>query len=451
MNCARWTTRAALALSFVNACLSPIAAAEPSRPNFVIVLADDLGYGDLSCYGNERFATPHLDAMAKDGLRFTDFHSNGPVCSPTRAALLTGRYQQRAGIPGVVKADPKANRHHGLHTHENTFAERLGKAGYATAVFGKWHVGYDPKFNPVHHGFDEFRGYVSGNVDYISHIDQAGFVDWWKDDELVPEEGYSTHLITRHAVRFIREHTDEPFCVYVAHEAPHYPFQGPDDPPQRSPGNAKRPKQSQKEILAAYATMVREMDKGIGDIRSTLDELGLAKNTLVFFLSDNGATSNGSNGGLRGFKGSVWEGGHRVPAIACWPGRIEAGRESAVLGIGMDLMPTMIDLANVDAPTDRPFDGISLADELLGKATDHTARELAWEYNGAAIRRGDWKLVAGGRGVKRPMLFDLAKDPGEQNDLADEHADRVAELTKALAAWRKDVATGATVQPEKAD
>jgi arylsulfatase A len=421
------------------------------KPNFVIVLADDLGYGDLSCYGNERFETPHLDAMAKDGLRFLDFHSNGPVCSPTRAALLTGRYQQRAGIPGVVKADPDANRHHGLHPdRETTFAELLKGAGYATAVYGKWHLGYDPKFNPRHHGFDDFRGYLSGNVDYHSHVDQAGFEDWWHGTRLTPEKGYSTHLITRHAVAFIERQADagQPFCLYVAHEAPHDPLQGPDDPPQRRVGDVRNVRGRTKNDAETYGVMIREMDQGIGDIRETLRKRGLERDTLVFFMSDNGATPLGSNGKLRGHKGSVWEGGHRVPAIACWPGKIDAGVESNVTGIGMDLMPTMLELAGLGRG--KNLDGVSLVPTLFGEEATMQPRTLVWEYGGgAAIRRGNWKLVAGSKGQRQPALFDLSVDVGESHDVAADNADLVTELTAALETWRRDVADGATVQPEK--
>ena len=181
------------------------------RPNFIVILADDMGYGDASCYGGKRFATPHLDRMAAQGMRFVDFHSSGVVCSPTRAGLLTGRYQQRAGVPGVINADPAKNRHHGLQLAEVTFAEALRAAGYRTALFGKWHLGYDKKFHPPHQGFDEFRGFVSGNVDYIAHIDRMGFADWWQGRELKDESGYSTHLITEHAVRFVESNKDAPF------------------------------------------------------------------------------------------------------------------------------------------------------------------------------------------------------------------------------------------------
>ncbi|CAN0487019.1 unnamed protein product, partial [Laminaria digitata] len=203
-----------------------------TQPNFIIIMADDLGYGDISPFDGW-IHTPHLDQLAEEGMRFTDFYASGPVCSPTRAGLLTGRYQQRAGIPGVVYAAPDRNRNHGLQPGEWTFAEALREAGYATGMFGKWHLGYETKYNPIHHGFDEFRGYVSGNVDYFGHVDQAGFYDWWSQDKLINEPGYVTHLITQHALRFIEKNKDTPFVLYLPHEAPHYPFQGPDDEPFR--------------------------------------------------------------------------------------------------------------------------------------------------------------------------------------------------------------------------
>ena len=212
------------------------AAAETSKPNFIIIMADDMGYGDAGCYGGE-IPTPNLDRMAKEGMRFTDFHSSGNVCSPTRAGLMTGRYQQRAGIPGVINADPKVGaHHHGLHPEkEITFSKLLKQAGYATAICGKWHLGYTKNFNPVHHGFDRFNGFVSGNIDFHSHYDRMGVFDWWDGLELRKEEGYSTHLITKQALDFIEKSKDGPFCLYVAHEAVHAPWQGPNDPPERGP------------------------------------------------------------------------------------------------------------------------------------------------------------------------------------------------------------------------
>jgi len=430
-------------LSLLVVC-SRVAAA----PNIVVILADDMGFGDASCYGSKTLNTPHLDRLAQRGMRFVDFHSSGPVCSPTRAGLLTGRYQQRAGIPGVVNADPKKNRHHGLHTPEITFAELLKQAGYRTAVFGKWHVGYRKQFNPVHHGFDRFRGFVSGNIDYISHVDRMGFADWWKDEQRITEKGYSTHLITRHAVKFIEDNKDKPFCLYVAHEAVHSPYQGPDDPPVRAVGKPRLPGKGRRDVKAAYREMMTELDKGVGTIVATLKRLELQGNTLVFFFSDNGANQNGSNGPLRGFKGSVWEGGHRVPAIAFWPGSVPAGSVCQQTAISLDLMPTMLDIAGVKPPRDHQLDGVSLLPVLTGEG-QLPERRLFWEFrNKATVRSGPWKLVVGERGLKgQPGLFHLGEDIGEQHNIAGDHPDRVRKLTKALQQWRKDVQSDATQQP----
>lgn len=417
------------------------------QPNFVIIMADDMGYGDAGCYGGKT-PTPHLDRLAEAGMRFTDFHSSGPVCSPTRAGLLTGRYQQRAGIPGVINADPKVNRHHGLYLSEVTFAELLAKAGYQTAVFGKWHVGYRKMFNPVHHGFGMFRGYVSGNVDYISHVDRMGIADWWNGDKLQDEPGYTTHLITKHAVDFIGKNKDKPFCVYVAHEAVHSPYQGPKDKPVRGVGKPRIRGAATRNIKKAYREMLIEMDKGVGQIVAALKANKLERNTLVIFFSDNGANRNGNNGKLRGHKGSVWEGGHRVPAIAKWPGRITAGTVCGATAISLDIMPTMLSLANVKPPAGHRLDGVDLTPLFAGKKLK--PRKLYWEFNRkSAVRDGNWKLVVGERALKRkPALFNLAKDPGEKTDLAAEEPERVRKMRAALTAWRKDVQTGATPQPE---
>jgi arylsulfatase A-like enzyme len=432
------------------ATVSGRAAAAAAKPNIVIIMVDDMGYADLSCYGNDRFQTPHLDALAREGLRFTDYHSNGAVCSPTRAALLTGRYQQRSGVVEVVFADPARGKRdsHGLKTTEITFAKLLQAAGHRTALMGKWHLGYDPKFNPVRHGFDEFRGYVSGNVDYQSHIDQANFPDWWHNLELADEPGYSTHLITRHAVRFIEENRARPFCLYVAHEAPHSPFQGPRDPPVR--GAQAKPPIAGEGIRRAYREMIQEMDQGVGEIIATLRRLQLHENTFVFFCSDNGGTREGNNGPLRGNKGSLWEGGHRVAGIAWWPGKIKPGTTDQP-AMTMDLMPTMLDLAGVSVLRAHQLDGVSLAPLLLaGKALP--TRTLFWGYTERfAVREGPWKLVVNqpstdapkAKGKARTMastaLFNLENDLGEETDLAGREPERRRRMEAALAAWRKDV------------
>ena len=417
------------------------------KPNLVVIMADDLGYGELSCYGNNNYKTPHLDALARAGVRFTDYHSNGAVCSPTRAALLTGRYQQRAGVGGVIYAGFDQNRNHGLHQSETTFAESLGGAGYQNGCFGKWHLGYEKKFNPVHHGFNRFRGYVSGNIDYQSHFDRVGVYDWWEGLEHIREKGYSTHLITRHAVKFIEEHKDRPFCLYVPHEAPHTPFQGPGDPGFRVKGRVVPEKRSAGFKKRAYREMVQEMDKGVGEIVATLKRLGLEKNTVVFFVSDNGAASFGSNGSLRGNKGQLWEGGHRVPAIVSWPGRIAAGSTCDDLSIGMDIFPTLLELAGVNAPENLRLDGRSLVPSLFGKRSAGQ-RKLYWSAGRQqAMRDGPWKYVRELKGQKAAALYNLSSDQGEKNSLAGKDPARLASMRKDYAAWRKDVAAGATKQP----
>jgi len=407
------------------------------RPNIILIMADDLGYGDISCYGSTKISTPNIDALARGGMKFTDYHSNCPVCSPTRAALLTGRYQQRCGIEGVVTA--AKHRHTGMALEEVTFAEVLKRRGYATGIFGKWHVGYSVEFNPFRQGFEEFIGYVSGNVDFHSHIDQAGFDDWWKNLEKVPEEGYTTDLITKHGIDFIERHKNKPFCLYLPHEAPHYPYQGRNDPPERLPGGKKGKKARGKEIARAYKEMVEVMDKGIGKIVETVKRLGLERKTFIFFCSDNGATKNGSNGALSGFKGSLWEGGHRVPAVAYWPGRIKSGSVTSQTVLGMDMFSTMVSIAGAKLPAGLKLDGVN----LLGMLTEDSKlpkRTLFWRYRKEkAVRKGPWKLLVQG---DNPRLYNLDDDLGEKENLVNAKPAMVRELQGELAAWEQEVSAG---------
>lgn len=416
------------------------------RPNFVIIMADDLGYSDLGCYGNTEIATPNIDALATTGVRLTDYHSNGAVCSPTRAALLTGRYQQRSGISGVVTA--ANHRHTGLDTAETTFANTLSNHGYATAIIGKWHLGYAPEFNPIHNGFERFTGYVSGNIDFFSHIDQAGHLDWWQQDKIDDEAGYTTHLITNHAVEFIETHANQPFCLYVAHEAPHYPYQGPSDAAIRSLNKPGKTQGVRQDIAQAYREMIVEMDKGVGEIIETIQALDLTSKTMIVFCSDNGANKNGNNHPWRGFKGQIWEGGHRVPAIASWPGVIPANSTSSVIALSMDWFPTMLAAANMDLPTDnqsiqKPLDGTNLLPFLTG-TQQQLSRTVFWSINKAmASRRGPYKLVVETNRnqptenltEEKSQLFNLTTDPGETTPIENDGVER--ELRGALETWHK--------------
>jgi len=408
-------------------------AGKERKPNIIIILADDYGYGDVGCYGSKRFRTPHIDALAAGGLSFTDFHSNGAVCSPTRAALLTGRYQQRTGISGVVTA--AGHRHTGLDLEETSFAEVLKPAGYVTALFGKWHLGYLPDFNPVRQGFDEFIGYVSGNVDYHAHLDQTGMEDWWKQDELHPECGYTTDLITDHGVDFIQRHSEKPFLLYIAHEAPHYPYQGRNDPPRytRENGRTKDPV-----TLEVYQEMIEIMDENVGRIHQALIDADLIDNTFIFFFSDNGPSGPGSAGSLRGKKGQIWEGGHRVPAIAYWPGKIEAGRVSNLTAMGADLLPTMAAISSTALPDSLKLDGINLLPHLI-ENKQPAPRPLFWSHKDQlAIREGDFKLISD-KSFSETSLYNLRLDLGEEKNIAAQHPDLVQKLLERLKAWQKDV------------
>ncbi len=411
-----------------------------SRPNIILILADDMGYGDCSCYGSTAIHTPHLDALAANGLRCTDFHSNGAVCSPTRAALLTGRYQQRCGIGSVISA--ANHRHIGLPDNETTFAQLLQADDYRTGLFGKWHLGYEPRFNPTRRGFDQFRGFVSGNIDYHSHIDQVGEEDWWAADALSPEDGYTTDLVTEHGLRFIEENHSTPFCLYLAHECPHYPYQGPADAAYRTPGNGQPAQGPRQDHPQAYKEMMESMDNGIGRIIAAVEAQGIAEQTLIFFFSDNGPSGPGSSGSLRGGKGTLWEGGHRVPAMACWPGVIAPGTETGFTAMGMDLFPTMMAIAGVELPAGLELDGRDLSPILQGQQpTDE--RTLFWRHHQQkAVRAGRWKLVTEGPEGAAPVLFDLTEDIGEKHNIAAAHPETVDALLGQLTHWEQTVASG---------
>jgi arylsulfatase A-like enzyme len=347
--------------------------------------------------------------------------------------VLTGRYQQRTGITGVVTA--AGHRHTGLDLGETSFAEVLKPEGYVTALFGKWHLGYLPEFNPIHQGFDEFIGYVSGNVDYHAHLDQTGMEDWWKQDELNQESGYTTDLITDHGVDFIQRNREKPFLLYLAHEAPHYPFQGRNDPPRYTLENGRTNDPVTPEV---YREMIEVMDEGVGRIHQAVIDADLIDNTLIFFLSDNGPSGLGSAGALRGKKGQIWEGGHRVPAIAYWPGKIEAGRVSNLTAMGADLLPTMAAISGTALTKDLKLDGINLLPHLIDN-NQPAPRPLFWSHNKQlAIRQGDFKLITN-ISFSETSLYNLRVDLGEEKNIAVQHPDLVQELLKTLEAWQKDV------------
>lgn len=409
-------------------------------------MADDMGYGDLESFGGDgTIHTPHLDRLVEGGLKLTDFHSNGVVCSPTRASLMTGLYPQEAGIASVVTA--KHHRHTGMSPELHTIAEFLKDSGYRTGIFGKWHLGYQVEFGPVSQGFDRFQGFVSGNIDYFSHIDQEGYPDWWDQINLHPEECYLTELITDHGIDFMEEAKGAPFFLYLAHGAPHYPLQGPGDEAYRTPHGDFPVLGDRSNKENTYKQMIESLDHNIGRIIAYLKDEGLLENTLIMFFSDNGATKSvGSNHPFRGAKSSVYEGGHRVPAVFYWKDVIDPGTSDALV-LTMDIFPTIADLIDKELPGHSSISGISVASlmvdprrRVMEKQVHRTVfwRWLANKRFGyqKAVRQGSWKLVINNEGT---ALYNLDQDIGEIKDVSRMYPDKMKELIHSLEEWEATI------------
>lgn len=409
------------------------------KPNLVIIFADDLGYGDLGVYGHPTIRTPNLDRMAGEGMKFTQFYVGASVCTPSRAALLTGRLPVRSGMTSDNRRVLFPDSELGLPQREITIAEGLKEAGYATAAIGKWHLGHREPYLPLRHGFDYYFG-----IPYSNDMDRVVGGEWqdpfwepkseyWnvplmRNDEIIERPAWQetiTRRYTEEAVGFIREHADEPFFLYLAHSMPHVPL-------FRSDAFAGRSERGR------YGDVIEEIDWSVGEVLTVLQEEGLSERTLVFFTSDNGPwlvfdTHGGSAGLLRDGKGTTWEGGMREPAIAWWPGTIPSGSVSSAVVTSMDLFPTALGMAGVEVPTDRVLDGIDIADVLRGGSDQ--AHETVYYYRGTrlfAARMGPWKAhfitqraYVGDEPVEHetPLLFHLENDPSEQFDVASDHPD----------------------------
>jgi len=430
-----------LAGGVVAAALAPLAhaaAATRRRPNVLVILADDLGAVDLNCYGSSDLETPNLDALASRGTRFTQFYVGAPVCSPSRAALLTGRCPQRAGVPGNVGAK-------GMPTEQVTLAEVMKEAGYATACFGKWHLGAEEGCRPRDQGFNEFFGHLVGCIDNYSHFfywSGPNRHDLWHNETETWENGtFFSDIIVREATRFLKAHRDDPFFLYLPFNAPHYPYQGTEK---------WRPRYKDLPYPRNhYAPFVSTLDEKIGQVLATLRTLGLEDNTLVVFFSDNGHSEEvramnggGSAGPYRGCKFTLWEGGLRLPCIISWPKGLPRGEVRGQFTASVDLFPTIADLCGIPMP-DRPIDGHSLVPILKSPDAPDAHAEFHWESGGQkASRQGSWKLVQNARGAKggdKTFLANLADDVGEQTNLAAKHPEKVKDLKALHAAWKKDV------------
>lgn len=423
---------------FVGACLGLWFLADVTKadepPNILFILADDLGYGDLGCYGATDLSTPNLDQLAKDGVRFTSYYANGAICSPTRAAFVTGRYQQRLGLDNALTYQEMGR---GLPADGQTLATDLRAKGYATGISGKWHLGYDPERQPLQQGFDHFFGLLGGNHHYFEHMDRIGVADLWSQNHPVERDGYSTDLITEDSIAFLREHQDRPFFLYLSHPAPHFPWQGPKD---RNKLVEPKKKSWQEGDRETYVAMVEHLDAGIGRTLAELDRLGLREKTLVVFSSDNGGHTHSRNAPLSGEKGTLWEGGIRVSCIARWPGVLKAGSEFDEPCLTLDWAATFRRLAGwpVDPAVE---DGVDLMPALTGEG-QLAERSLFWrrqsgprrkvEIEEQAVRRGPWKWL---RRDGEAMLFNLEADIAEKTNLMAEHPGIADKLAKEWEAW----------------
>ncbi|MHC4549262.1 MAG: arylsulfatase B [Planctomycetota bacterium] len=426
--------RAALFLAIWLVAFGATTAEAAPRPHIVLFLADDLGWRDVGFHGSE-IKTPHLDRLAASGARLEQFYVQ-PVCSPTRSSLMTGRYPIRQGLQvGVIK--PWAR--HGLPLNERTLAQALQEAGYRTAITGKWHLGlHEPAYLPTRRGFDHQYGHYCGALDYFTHLRNGG-LDWHRDDQALEEKGYTTQLIAREAVRLIGKHDpSRPLFLYVPFNAAHTPLQAPDEYVRRYRDLPRRRRR-------IFAAMVTCMDDAIGAVLGALEKRRMRENTLVFFASDNGGAPAADNGPLRGRKGTLYEGGVRVPALISWPGKLKPGSVvRAPLHI-VDLYPTLLKLAGASLEQPLPLDGMDVWVTLAGDAPS-PRREILHnlEPHRAALRRGDWKLVLSGRDVfgaaagVTTELFDLAADPYEKNNLAAKHPQKVKELSVRLKQYAKE-------------
>ena len=411
------------------------AASDATRqPNIVVIVADDLGYADVGFHGGQEIPTPHLDALAASGARFTNGYVSGPYCSPTRAGLLTGRYQQRFGHefnPGGVENDADAKI--GLPLSETTIANSLKTAGYATGLVGKWHLGASPRFHPLERGFDEYFGFLGGAHAYFADGAKGKAQPILRGRDVVQEDDYLTDAFGREAVAFIDRHQQHPFFLLLTFNAVHLPAQAP----------AKyldRFTKIEDEKRRTYAAMLSALDDNVGTVLTKLNEAKLDNDTLVFFISDNGGPpANGSrNDPLNGRKATVWEGGVRVPFLVRWSGHIPAATVAEQPVISLDIPATIAAAAGAKLGTDKPVDGVSLLPLLTGQSKDAPHGELYWRFGKQwAIRNERYKLLKVDN--QPPQLFDLAADIGEQNDLAGSQPEIVERLQKQYGEWNSQL------------
>lgn len=431
------------------------------KPNIIIIYADDLGYGDLSSYGGD-IPTPNIDRIGKEGIQFTNFYVSAPASTPSRYSLLTGAYPQRSKH-GLTKALMPANENKiYLDESEATIAEYLKDNGYLTSLFGKWHLGAkNSDDGPLKHGFDKFAGFMGGCIDFFTHVYGKMGHDWYINNQQAIEKGYSTDLITNHAINFIDKanKNNEPFFTFISYNAPHYGKADPDNiiehtvelnrgkylgfdianVLQAPTEYIKRFEHISDPYRQAYSAMVACMDDNIGKILDKLQQEKLLNNTIIWFISDNGGYSekyfgHADNGDLRGEKGTLWEGGIKIPSLLLWKGKIESGKIINNTLCNIDVLPTLLSILNIQIPDTSKFciDGIDISPIIF--QNKHINRSLFWKYmSSSAIRSGDWKLL------DDSLLFNLNKDPYESTDLSTKYPEKVNQLKLEYQQIREDI------------
>jgi arylsulfatase A len=426
-----------------------LSACIAAKPNIVFILVDDMGYGDIASYGAPDVRTPQLDRLASQGVRFTQFYANGAECTPTRTAFLTGRYPQRAGGLECAIGTGNVGRYDeairlaeksdlGLPAEQAVLAKSLKAQGYATGIFGKWHLGYERKFFPDRFGFDESFYFLGGNVDYFTHAELSPIPALYSGDKPIRRKGYMTHLITQDALSFIDRHKAEPFFLYLPYSTPHFPFQAPGDV------DKVFTKENWMEgSRETYVAMLEDMDTQVGRIMASLESADLAKNTILVFASDHGGMGPSRNAPFRDKKGTLFEGGIRTTCIARWPGKLPAARTSSRLTLTFDLTASFLAAASAESPL--PLDGIDIfADIATGKKPE--PRIVGWR-----ARRGDrtWRAIRADNlkyvskienNAIDEYLFDIAKDPAETTNLIPSHPDETKQMLRLLGAWEDNVA-----------
>ena len=409
---------------------SQLGAASPERPNVLFILADDLGYGDLSCYGRPDYRTPVLDELALQGLKFTSAYAAAPVCTPTRCALLTGRYPQRTEV-GLYEPLTGRDLDKGLSPDHPTAASLLKANGYETALIGKWHLGWKPEFGPNRHGYEEFFGILSGTADYFTHRSSAKTPDLWENLTPIERVGYLTDLLSDRAAEFLARPRSRPFYLSLHYTAPHAPWEGPEDAAIGHTDHGAGP-MNDGGSLKIFGAMMKSMDAGIGRVLRALRRAKLERNTLVIFTSDNGGERYSYNWPFAFQTGHLWEGGIRVPAIVRWPGVVAAGRTTEQAAITMDWTATILAATATSADPAYPLDGEDLMPVCRSAGAVHE-RTFFWRTQSLdAARVGNWKYL---KESGNEHLFDLATDPGERADLRRKHGEVFEKIRNQYSAW----------------